>query len=163
MPLMGPIPEGRSFFCPHCGALYSVTDTRRPNCPCDRRQFMQDLEVQPRLVQDLFVLVYFVRKGFRSGSNLAYATTLGSSLSHNPFLYAADPLRREAASAQRPSPAPPSSEGIFGGDRDLKPVLLGILPASARRSSDQRPCCFLRPGLQPSSLNLVPVIRELAA
>src|ERR1700730_410335 len=30
MPLMGPIPEGRSFFCPHCGALYSVTDTRRP-------------------------------------------------------------------------------------------------------------------------------------
>jgi predicted Zn finger-like uncharacterized protein len=25
MPLMGPIPEGRSFFCPHCGALYSVT------------------------------------------------------------------------------------------------------------------------------------------
>jgi predicted Zn finger-like uncharacterized protein len=25
MPLTGPIPEGRSFFCPHCGALYSVT------------------------------------------------------------------------------------------------------------------------------------------
>jgi uncharacterized protein (DUF983 family) len=25
MPLMGPILEGRSFFCPHCGALYSVT------------------------------------------------------------------------------------------------------------------------------------------
>src|SRR5258708_7723755 len=30
MPLTGPIPEGRTFFCPHCGALYSVTDTRRP-------------------------------------------------------------------------------------------------------------------------------------
>ena len=28
MPLMGPIPEGRSFFCPHCGALYSVTYSR---------------------------------------------------------------------------------------------------------------------------------------
>ena len=28
MPLTGPIPEGRTFFCPHCGALYSVTDTR---------------------------------------------------------------------------------------------------------------------------------------
>ena len=25
MPLMGPIPEGQPFFCPHCGALYSVT------------------------------------------------------------------------------------------------------------------------------------------
>jgi predicted Zn finger-like uncharacterized protein len=31
MPLMGPIPEGRTFFCPHCGALYSVTDSRSPN------------------------------------------------------------------------------------------------------------------------------------
>jgi predicted Zn finger-like uncharacterized protein len=25
MPLSGPIPEGGTFFCPHCGALYSVT------------------------------------------------------------------------------------------------------------------------------------------
>jgi hypothetical protein len=31
MPLMGPIPEGRTFFCSHCGALYSVTDSRSPN------------------------------------------------------------------------------------------------------------------------------------
>jgi transcription elongation factor Elf1 len=29
MPLHGPIPEGRAFFCPHCGALYSVTHSRR--------------------------------------------------------------------------------------------------------------------------------------
>jgi hypothetical protein len=28
MPLAGPIPEGRSFFCPHCGALYAVTRSR---------------------------------------------------------------------------------------------------------------------------------------
>ena len=28
MPLTGPIPEGRTFFCPQCGALYSVTDSR---------------------------------------------------------------------------------------------------------------------------------------
>ena len=28
MPLMGPIPEGRTFFCPHCVALYSVTHSR---------------------------------------------------------------------------------------------------------------------------------------
>ena len=31
MPLTGPIPEGRSFFCPHCGALYSVTFSRLPD------------------------------------------------------------------------------------------------------------------------------------
>jgi len=28
MPLTGPIPEGRTFFCPHFGALYSVTHSR---------------------------------------------------------------------------------------------------------------------------------------
>ena len=28
MPLTGAIPEGRSFFCPHCGALYAVTYSR---------------------------------------------------------------------------------------------------------------------------------------
>ena len=28
MPLTGPIAEGRSFFCPHCGALYAVTHSR---------------------------------------------------------------------------------------------------------------------------------------
>jgi len=31
MPLMGPIPEGKPFFCPHCGALYAVTLSRLPN------------------------------------------------------------------------------------------------------------------------------------
>jgi predicted Zn finger-like uncharacterized protein len=30
MPLIGPVPDGRTFFCPHCGALYSVTDARSP-------------------------------------------------------------------------------------------------------------------------------------
>ena len=28
MPLTGPIPEGSSFFCPSCGALYAVTNSR---------------------------------------------------------------------------------------------------------------------------------------
>src|SRR5882724_3334073 len=28
MLLTGPIPEGGTFFCPHCGALYSVTYSR---------------------------------------------------------------------------------------------------------------------------------------
>jgi hypothetical protein len=30
MPLTGPISEGRSFFCPHCGALYALTQTPLP-------------------------------------------------------------------------------------------------------------------------------------
>ena len=30
MPLIGPIPEGKRFFCPQCGALYSVTYSRLP-------------------------------------------------------------------------------------------------------------------------------------
>jgi transcription elongation factor Elf1 len=28
MPHVGPVAEGRTFFCPHCGALYSVTHSR---------------------------------------------------------------------------------------------------------------------------------------
>jgi len=28
MPLTGAIPTGRTFFCPHCGALYAVTQSR---------------------------------------------------------------------------------------------------------------------------------------
>ena len=31
MPLTGAIPEGPSFFCPHCGALYAVTYARLSN------------------------------------------------------------------------------------------------------------------------------------
>jgi predicted Zn finger-like uncharacterized protein len=31
MPLTGAIPEGRSFFCPDCGALYAVTYSRLAN------------------------------------------------------------------------------------------------------------------------------------
>jgi predicted Zn finger-like uncharacterized protein len=29
MPHVGSVLEGRTFFCPHCGALYSVTHARR--------------------------------------------------------------------------------------------------------------------------------------
>jgi predicted Zn finger-like uncharacterized protein len=31
MPLTAPPPEGRTFFCPHCGALYSVTHSQLSN------------------------------------------------------------------------------------------------------------------------------------
>ena len=34
MPLTGPVPEGGTFFCPHCGAMYSVTRSR----PLQERQ-----------------------------------------------------------------------------------------------------------------------------
>jgi predicted Zn finger-like uncharacterized protein len=30
MPLTGPLPQGGTFFCPHCGALYSVTHSQLP-------------------------------------------------------------------------------------------------------------------------------------
>ena len=30
MPLTGPVPKGGTFFCPHCGAMYSVTHLRLP-------------------------------------------------------------------------------------------------------------------------------------
>ena len=30
MPLTGPVPKGGTFFCPHCGAMYSVTHSRLP-------------------------------------------------------------------------------------------------------------------------------------
>jgi len=30
MPHIGPVLEGRTFFCPHCGALYSVTPSLVP-------------------------------------------------------------------------------------------------------------------------------------
>jgi predicted Zn finger-like uncharacterized protein len=28
MPQTGPSPKGRTYFCPHCGALYAVTHAR---------------------------------------------------------------------------------------------------------------------------------------
>jgi uncharacterized protein (DUF983 family) len=30
MPLVDPITEGKKFFCPHCGALYSIAHVRVP-------------------------------------------------------------------------------------------------------------------------------------
>jgi transcription elongation factor Elf1 len=35
MPLTGAVPEGRTFFCPQCGALYSVTDSPVPKRESD--------------------------------------------------------------------------------------------------------------------------------
>jgi hypothetical protein len=41
MPQMGPILQGKSFFCPHCGALYAVTDARSRS-----RQLSDDVLLQ---------------------------------------------------------------------------------------------------------------------
>jgi transcription elongation factor Elf1 len=35
MPHVGPILEGRAFFCPHCGALYSATPSLVPKIEGD--------------------------------------------------------------------------------------------------------------------------------
>ena len=35
MPHIGPVLEGRTFFCPHCGALYSVTPSLVPRSEGD--------------------------------------------------------------------------------------------------------------------------------
>jgi predicted Zn finger-like uncharacterized protein len=36
MPLTGPVPQGGTFFCPHCGAMYSVTHSRLPKRDSNR-------------------------------------------------------------------------------------------------------------------------------
>jgi hypothetical protein len=36
MPLTGPIPEGKPFFCPNCGALYSVSHSRLPKSDTEK-------------------------------------------------------------------------------------------------------------------------------
>jgi transcription elongation factor Elf1 len=35
MPHIGPVLEGRTFFCPHCGALYSATPSLVPKSEPD--------------------------------------------------------------------------------------------------------------------------------
>jgi len=35
MPHVGPVLEGRTFFCPHCGALYSATPSLVPQSEGD--------------------------------------------------------------------------------------------------------------------------------
>ena len=35
MPHVGPVLEGRTFFCPHCGALYSATPSLTSNSEGD--------------------------------------------------------------------------------------------------------------------------------
>jgi hypothetical protein len=77
--------------------------------------------------------------------------TLGSSLSHDLFRYAADPLGGEAASAQGLSSTLLSSaqfRGVVAAIIDRN-FTLGMPSPLARytRASDYRPRCFPRLGL----------------
>jgi predicted Zn finger-like uncharacterized protein len=48
MPLTGTVPEGRSFFCPHCGALYSVTQAQLPKSESNSAKCTVCLQVMDR-------------------------------------------------------------------------------------------------------------------
>jgi hypothetical protein len=48
MPLIGPIPEGRAFFCPHCGALYAVTHSRRSESESNIAKCVVCLQIMDR-------------------------------------------------------------------------------------------------------------------
>lgn len=48
MPLLGPIHEGVTFFCPHCGALYSVTYSRRSESDSNVAKCVVCLQIMDR-------------------------------------------------------------------------------------------------------------------
>jgi predicted Zn finger-like uncharacterized protein len=48
MPLTGPVPEGKTFFCPHCGALYSVTHSRLPKSESNVAKCVVCLQIMDR-------------------------------------------------------------------------------------------------------------------
>ncbi len=45
MPHVGPVLEGRAFFCPHCGALYSATPSLVPKIEGDTAKCVVCLKV----------------------------------------------------------------------------------------------------------------------
>jgi predicted Zn finger-like uncharacterized protein len=58
MPLTGTVPEGRSFFCPHCGALYSVTQRQLPRSESNVAKCAVCLQVMDRWDSATVVPVY---------------------------------------------------------------------------------------------------------
>jgi transcription elongation factor Elf1 len=48
MPHVGPISEGRTFFCPYCGALYSVTHSLLSKGESNRAKCVVCLKVMDR-------------------------------------------------------------------------------------------------------------------
>jgi predicted Zn finger-like uncharacterized protein len=51
MPHVGPMPEGRTFFCPHCGALYSVMYSQLPKSESKRTKCVVCLQIMNRLTE----------------------------------------------------------------------------------------------------------------
>ena len=49
MPHVGPVLEGRTFFCPHCGALYSETPSLVPKTEGDAARCVVCLKIMDRL------------------------------------------------------------------------------------------------------------------
>ena len=49
MPLTGPPPEGRTLFCPHCGALYSVTYSPLPRSKSSTAKCVICLQIMENL------------------------------------------------------------------------------------------------------------------
>jgi predicted Zn finger-like uncharacterized protein len=48
MPHVGPVLEGRTFFCPHCGALYSVTHSQHSQSESNTAKCVVCLKVMDR-------------------------------------------------------------------------------------------------------------------
>jgi transcription elongation factor Elf1 len=48
MPHVGPVLEGRTFFCPHCGALYSETPSLVPKSEGDAARCVVCLKIMDR-------------------------------------------------------------------------------------------------------------------
>jgi transcription elongation factor Elf1 len=48
MPHVGPVLEGRTFFCPHCGALYSETPSLVPKSEDDAAKCVVCLKIMDR-------------------------------------------------------------------------------------------------------------------
>jgi transcription elongation factor Elf1 len=49
MPHVGPVLEGRSFFCPNCGAFYSATPSLVPKCEGDTARCVVCLKIMDSL------------------------------------------------------------------------------------------------------------------
>jgi transcription elongation factor Elf1 len=48
MPHVGPVLEGRTFFCPHCGAYYSATPSLVPKSEGDPARCVVCLQIMER-------------------------------------------------------------------------------------------------------------------
>ena len=112
MPLTGAIPEGPSFFCPHCGALYAVTYARLSSCDSN--------------VARCVVCGHHGQMGFAQGAYLQAHSSTRRSLGRLPIKSSAmsasvrERLTSSVAAKQREGPgAVILSHSIFIGQSEL--------------------------------------------